>query len=213
MFARGLFRSVPRTIALLGVLPFLLLVLWFTAHVAQKNRAVSRWPLVLAQVVSVEDQRVTLQFLWHGDMVRADVKREYAFAKLAPMETITLLANPANPAELSAPAFGDVWAGTVALGIVSGFLAIVFVAMLFVGAPRMPAHVVRDIQRMREAAARKGQGFDTSDDFEKPVDNGVIELHEPRQSWKANVFWGLILGLPAVLPLFLAGPEIPPLEK
>lgn len=34
-------------------------------------------------------------------------------------------------------------------------------------------------------------------------DGRPIVLTEPRQSWKANVFWGLILGLPAaILPVF-----------
>jgi hypothetical protein len=34
-------------------------------------------------------------------------------------------------------------------------------------------------------------------------DDQILVLTEPRQSWKANVFWGLGLGLPAVvLPMF-----------
>ncbi|AMO22329.1 hypothetical protein GCM10027034_26600 [Ramlibacter solisilvae] len=51
--------------------------------------------------------------------------------------------------------------------------------------------------------------FDPSHD----EDGRPIVLREPRQSWRANVFWALMLGLPAVgLPL-LAGDEAMALEK
>ena len=136
--ARGPFSSVPKLIALGGVLPLLLLLLWLTWHVAQRNREVASWPQVLAQVVQVTDDRVQLQFFWRGDLVRGDVKKAYTFAKLAPYETIELLANPSNPAELSAAGFGDVWAGTIALGIADAFLGAVLLFMLHEGDAKMP---------------------------------------------------------------------------
>jgi hypothetical protein len=40
-----------------------------------------------------------------------------------------------------------------------------------------------------------------------------IKLAEPRQSWKANVFWGLILGVPAAVLPWFADSDADPIEK
>jgi hypothetical protein len=40
-----------------------------------------------------------------------------------------------------------------------------------------------------------------------------IVLSEPRQSWKANVFWGLILGVPAVVLPWFAGSDADFIDK
>ena len=134
--ARRLFSSVPRLVALGGLLPLLLVLLWLTWHVAQRNREVAGWPQVLAQVVQVTQDSVQLQFFWHGDLLRGDVKKQYPFARLEPYETIQLLANPSNPAELSSTGFSDVWAGTIALGIVDALLAVVMLLLLHAGEKR-----------------------------------------------------------------------------
>ncbi|MEJ6020625.1 hypothetical protein [Ramlibacter sp. PS4R-6] len=51
--------------------------------------------------------------------------------------------------------------------------------------------------------------FDPAND----EDGLPIVLREPRQSWRANVFWGLGLGLPALLLPPFAGAEADWLEK
>jgi hypothetical protein len=51
--------------------------------------------------------------------------------------------------------------------------------------------------------------FDPTND----EDGLPIVLTEPRQSWKANVFWGLVLGLPAVILPVFAGSEADVFEK
>lgn len=44
-------------------------------------------------------------------------------------------------------------------------------------------------------------------------DGLAIVLTEPRQSWKANVFWGLALGLPAVILPWFAGSDADVFDK
>ena len=44
-------------------------------------------------------------------------------------------------------------------------------------------------------------------------DGRVIELREPREAWKANIFWGLAFGLPLILSSFFASPETSSLQK
>ena len=131
MMGAGFFKSIPKLIAVFGVLPLLLLLLWLTWFVTAKSLHVQAyWPQVLAQVVEVNGDTVTLQVAWQGSIIRGDVKREHAFAKLAPLETITLYANPANPAELSPTEFGDLWAGTITLSVVCALLVFVFLLLL-----------------------------------------------------------------------------------
>ena len=136
---RGFFKSIPKLIAVFGVLPLLLLLLWLTWHVSTRSLDVQmRWPQVLAQVVDVNDDTVTLQVAWQGTIIRGDVKREYGFAKLVPYESITLRANPSNPAELAPVGFGEVWAGTITLGIICLVLFAVCVFLLRVGEGATP---------------------------------------------------------------------------
>jgi hypothetical protein len=214
MMGAGFFKSIPKLIALFGVLPLLLLLLWLTWFVTAKSMHVQgHWPQVLAQVVEVNGDTVTLQVAWQGSIIRGDVKRENAFANLAPLETITLYANPANPAELSPTGFGDLWAGTITLGVVCLFLLVVLFAMLRIRT-QTPGEFRDEMRRAMEASITGGTAFSAeAPHVPHAGDDSPIELREPRQSWRANVFWGLMLGVPAIAIGLIAGPQAGAFEK
>ena len=41
----------------------------------------------------------------------------------------------------------------------------------------------------------------------------MIEMREPRESWRANVFWGLVFGVSLIVPQFFGWEETSWLEK
>ena len=43
--------------------------------------------------------------------------------------------------------------------------------------------------------------------------NGIIEMREPSESWKANIFWGLLFGLLLIVPSFFAPEDVPVWKK
>jgi hypothetical protein len=212
----GLFTSIPRLIAWGAVFPLMALVLWLAWNVSSTSRDVkAHWPLVQAQVVAVGDTSLTLEFPLQGNTVRGEVKREYAFKNLALSETIPLYVNPANPAQTHPVGFGELWAGTIALGVVALFLGIVGLFLLRAGDDKMPARLAEQFRRDMQAAQLNGDSFHDSD--ARPPrhedDGRTIELREPSQSWKANVFWGLLFGLLALIPALMAPPETSWFEK
>jgi hypothetical protein len=211
----GLFSSIPRLIAWGVVFPLMALVLWLAWNVSSTSRDIrAHWPQVQAQVVDVGDTSLTLAFPLAGNTVRGDVKREYAFKNLALSQTIALYVNPANPAQTHSVGFGDLWAGTIALGVVAVFLGIVGLFLLRAGDDKMPAQMAEKFRREMQAAQLDADSFHDSDQRPRHADDGrTIELREPSQSWKANVFWGLLFGLLAVIPAAMAPPETSWFEK
>jgi len=79
----------------------------------------------------------------------------------------------------------------------------------------MPAQLAEQFRRDMQAAQLNGDSFHDSD--ARPPrhedDGRTIELREPSQSWKANVFWGLLFGLLALIPALMAPPETSWFEK
>jgi hypothetical protein len=212
----GPFSSIPRLIAWGAVFPLMALVLWLAWNVSATSRDVkAHWPLVQAQVVEVGDTSLTLAFPLGGNTVRGEVKREYAFKNLALSETIPLYVNPAHPAQTHPVGFGALWAGTIALGVVALFLGIVGLFLLRAGDDKMPERLAEQFRRDMQAAQLNGDSFHDSD--ARPPrhedDGRTIELREPSQSWKANVFWGLLFGLLALIPALMAPPETSWIEK
>jgi hypothetical protein len=210
----GLFSSVPKLIAVCAVFPLLLVLLWLTWQVASKSREVQgNWPQVQARVVAVEDTTVTLEFPLKGNKVRGDVKREYTFKTVEPEQTLALYVNPANPAELKPVSFGQMWGGTIALGIVSALVAVVGIVLLRVGEDKTEARLVEQFKRDMDAARLNAASSQDEGQASRRKDDGrAIEMREPRQSWKANVFWGS-LGLLAIVPSLLAPPETSFIER
>jgi hypothetical protein len=212
----GLFSSIPRLIAWVAVFPLMALVLWLAWNVSSTSREVqAHWPQVQAQVVAVGDTSLTLAFPLGSNTVRGEVKREYAFKNLALSQTIPLYVNPANPAQTHAVGFGELWGGTIALAVVALVLGIVGVFLLRVGEDKMPAQMAERLRRDMQAAQLNADSFHDSDArAPRHADDGrAIELREPSQSWKANVFWGLLFGLLATIPALLAPPETSGFEK
>jgi hypothetical protein len=212
----GLFSSIPRLIAWGVVFPLMALVLWLAWNVSSTSRDVqAHWPQVQAQVVEAGDTSLTLAFPLGGNTVRGEVKREYAFKNLGLAQTIPLYVNPANPAQTHAVGFGELWGGTIALAVVALFLAIVGVFLLHARDDKMPAQLAERFRRDMQAAQLNADSFHDSDaPPPRHADDGrAIELREPSQSWKANVFWGLLFGLLAVIPALLAPPETSWFEK
>jgi hypothetical protein len=212
----GLFSSIPRLIAWAVVFPLMALVLWLAWNVSSTSRDVqAHWPQVKAEVVEVGDTSLTLSFPVGGKTVRGDVKREYGFKNLAVSETIPLYVNPANPAQTHPVGFGELWAGTIALSVVALFLGIVGLFLLRAGDDKMPAQMAERFRRDMQAAQLNADSFHDSDvRSPRHADDGrEIELREPSQSWKANVFWGLLFGLLATIPALMAPPETPWFEK
>ena len=44
-------------------------------------------------------------------------------------------------------------------------------------------------------------------------DENVIMMREPRETWKANLFWGLLFGLLLIIPVFFAPEDTPVWKK
>jgi hypothetical protein len=210
----GLFTSVPRMIALCAVFPLLLVLLWLTWQASGKSRDVQgNWAQVQARVVSVQDDTVTLEFALKGNQVRSDVKREYTFKTVQPQQMLPLYVNPANPAQLKPVSFGQLWGGTIALAVVSALVAVVGIVLLRVGEDKTEARLLAQFKHDMDAARlNSASSPDESRPARREDDGRAIELREPGQSWKANVFWGA-LGLLAIVPSLLAGPETSFIER
>ncbi|MBI5395889.1 MAG: DUF3592 domain-containing protein [Verrucomicrobia bacterium] len=204
----GLFSSVPKLIALFGVLPFLLILLWFTWKVAAKSRDVqATWTRVEARVVDASrDDSVTLELSWRGEKVRQEVKKEEGFKDLVQSQTLPLYVNPRTRAEMRPDSFAELWGGAAVLGFFSLFLAGTMLFLMRVEEPKMPEMAARMAAQFERAAPNPQPSAPRPrhDDDGRP-----IEMREPSESWKANVFWGLLFGLLLVVPAFFAPKETP----
>jgi hypothetical protein len=209
----GLFSSVPKLIALCAVFPLLLVLLWLTWQAWGKSRDVQvNWAQVQARVAAVQDSTVTLEFPLKGNKVRSDVKREYTFKTVQPEQMLPLYVSPADPAQVKPVSFGQLWGGTIALGVVSALLAAVGIVLLRVGEDKTEAHLLERFKRDMDAARLNSASPDENQAARREDDGRAIEMREPGQSWKANVFWGS-LGLLAIVPSLLAPPETSFVER
>lgn len=205
----GLFSSAPKVIALVGVFPLLLAFLWFTWKVAAKCRDVqSNWARVEAQVADAsQDDKVTLELSWSGGKIRQEVKKDGSFKDLEPSQTFPLYMNPRNRAELRPDTFADMWGGAVVLGVISLALAGTGLFLMLTGDPKMPEDAP-DLAAQFERAASNPQAFTPAPRPSHDDDGGIIEMREPGESWKANVFWGLLFGLLLFVPPLFAPKDV-----
>lgn len=211
-----LLATLPKWIAVLVVFPLLLTLLWFTWKSASDARDVkTSWPRVEAQVVDVSQADVVaLEFAWQGEKVRREVKRDDSLKDVAQSQALSFYVNPADRSELRPATFAELWANTLVLGIFAVLLALIAVFLLRVGHDSMPEEFAKDLEELKQAASSPRVAGSTSAQRPRRADDGaIIEVREPREAWKANVFWGLALGLPAVLAAAFAPAEASLLEK
>ncbi|OHE74920.1 MAG: hypothetical protein A2107_11530 [Verrucomicrobia bacterium GWF2_62_7] len=210
----GLFSSAPKVIALVGVFPLLLVFLWFTWKVAAKCRDVqANWTRVGAQVVDAsQDDKVALDLSWGGEKVRREVKKEGSFKDLTPSQTFPLYMNPRNRAEMRPDTFAEMWGGAVVLGVISLVLAGTGLFLMLVEDPKMP-EMSADFAAQVERAASNPQVSTPTPRPSHDDDGGIIQMREPSESWKANVFWGLLFGLLLVVPALFAPKDAPAVEE
>lgn len=212
MSSTGFLSTVPKLIAVAGVFPLAALVLWFAWKTTGKSRAVQvAWLRVEAQVVDTsQDDAVTLEFTWDGKKTRRDVKRRVSLKDLAPAQTISLFVNPADPAELRPAAFGELWGNSIVLGVFSLLLAGTGLYLLRMDEPKLPEMPAGLAVQLERSASNPPP---SSPFLRHEDDGGVIQMREPRESWKANVFWGLLLGLLLVVPSCFAPKDTPAWKK
>ena len=190
--------TATRAMAVFGVLPLALGFLWFAAKLGLDSLDIRHhWLPTEARVVDTsQHDTITLEYARDGRPVRQEVRRDAGFGTPALDQPMALLVNPGNPAELCQNSFADLWLNSAILGFFGLALAGITAIMLRSddGSAQM-ARLRAEFVSARKAAADRPAA--------EPADDGrPITIREPSQSWKANVFWGLILGLPAViLPL------------
>jgi hypothetical protein len=203
--------NVARIMAVFGVLPLALGFLWFAVKLGMDSFNVrTRWLPVQARVVDTSQQEtITLEFVRDGATVRQDVRRDAGFGTPALDRAMPLLVNPADSADLRQNSFADLWLTSAILGFFGLALAGIAAVMLHPddGSEQM-ARLRSEFEVVRTAAAARPAATAESAD-----DGGPITVREPGQSWKANVFWGLILGLPAVVLPLLPFADAPPWQR
>lgn len=200
----GLFSNIPKFIAVAGVLPLLILCLWFTWKLSAAPRLVhSTWTLVEANVVEGAPEGMTaLEWTWNGQRIRRELERKDDFQDLSPGMTLPLYVNPADAREIRPGGFARLWGGVMAVGVVALFLAVTAAFLWRVRSPEMPEELKREFQRSFSEPRQP--------DAQSRQDDGrVIEMREPRESWKANVFWGLLFGLLMIGPSVFAPADTP----
>ncbi|MCX6898611.1 MAG: DUF3592 domain-containing protein [Verrucomicrobia bacterium] len=210
----GFFSSAPKVIALVGVFPLLLVFLWFTWKIAAKCRDVqTNWTRVEAQVVDAsQDDKVTLEWSWRGGKVRQEVKKEGSFKDLAQSQTFPLYMNPRNRAEMRPDTFGEMWGGAVVLGVISLVLAGTGLFLMLTEDPKMP-EMSADFAAQVERAKLNPQVSTPTPRPSHDDNGGIIQMREPGESWKANVFWGLLFGLLLLVPAFFAPKDVSAWKK
>lgn len=202
----GLFSAIPKLIALGGVLPVLLVLLWFTWKAVGRSREVqTKWTRVEARVVEAsQEDSVTLELSWGAEKTRQEVKRENDFKDLAPAQTLALYVNPLNRAEMQPDTFAEFWGKPVVLGACALFLAGTLFFLMGAGETAMPdasADFAAQVERAAANPSASPPGARHDDD------SGIIQIREPGGAWKANIFWGLLFGLLLFVPACFAPAE------
>jgi len=201
--------NATKAMAVFGVLPLALGFLWFAARLGLDSLDVRRhWLPVEARVVDTsQHDTITLEYSRDGQPVRQEARRDAGFGTPALDQPMALLVNPVNSAELCQNSFADLWLNSAILGFFGLALAGITVIMLRSddGSAQM-ARLRAEFESARKAAADRPAA--------EPADDGrPITIREPSQSWKANIFWGLILGLPAIILPLLPFADAPPWQR
>ncbi len=200
------FFTVPRLMALGVVLPLALAFLWAAGWFAAESLRVQRnWLVVDAVVADLSrDGIVGFDLPLPSGTVRQEADRGDGFSGVKEGDTVSLYVNPADPKQLRRTGGAELW-------ITPAFCALFALVLGGVGAFMVFHDDDAELRRMRarfeaDRAAAERNPPPPADD------GGTIVLHEPGQSWKANVFWGLLFGLGLAVPPFLGG-EGPALER
>ena len=223
-----MFTAVPKLAAIVFVIPLALLLLWFTWKQVAKSRVIeANWSRTEA-TVSGEDtetkKTVTLKLLWKGEPVQCEVQRDQGFSSVSTGEQFPVYVNPANGKEVSRTTFDALWGGPTTTGIFGVVLAAVGIFMLTIKPPAPLEGMMDDWEAMKAAAQaglQPGQAGSVSLQRSaesvrapRPVDDGrAIVMREPSESWKANVFWGLLFGLLLAVPPFFADKDVATWKK
>ena len=193
------FFTVPRVMALGVVLPLALAFLWATGWFAAESLRVQRnWIPVEAVVADLsKDGVVAFDLPLPSGTVRQEADRGDGFSDVKEGETVPLYVNPADGTQLRRSGAAELWITPAFFGLFALVLGGVGTFLVFndEGAK---------LRRLRARFAAERREAERNPPAAPPVDDGgTIVLHEPGQSWKANVFWGLLFGLGLAVPPFL----------
>jgi hypothetical protein len=200
MDSNALAANIAKVVALCCILPIALLLAWFSFKIARESRAIEKgWRRVTASVSSAgdEENKVMLEWSWNGDSTRRTLDRTGGFSDVKAGDSLSVWVNPADPSQVRPATFGELWGAVMVTG---GFAALLigasFLIVRFVGGDPMTTPQGFDMERFRVETT-----LAAAIPHSAHVDDGApIEMREPNESWKANVFWGLLFGLLLVLP-------------
>lgn len=202
------FFTVPRLMALGVVLPLALAFLWAAGWFAAESLRVQRnWIPVEAVVADLsKDGVVAFDLPLPSGTVRQEVDRGDGFSGVKEGDTVSLYVDPADTRQLRRAGAAELW-------ITPAFCALFALVLGGIGAFMVFNDDEAELRRMRARFEADRTAAERNPPAPPPADDdGIIVLHEPGQSWKANVFWGLLFGLGLAVPPFL-GDEGPALER
>jgi len=159
-----------------------------------------------------EENKINLEWFWKEDTVRQKFDRKGSFSDVKAGDALGVWVNPADLSQARPATFGELWGAVIVTG---GFALLLIGAglliMRFVGAE--PAMMPPGGFPMGPLHAESSRVAPIP--YSAPVDDKQpIELREPSEHWKANIFWGLLFGLLLVLPPLLTfSPSEPHLWK
>ncbi|MGH8540266.1 MAG: hypothetical protein ACRETW_07155 [Stenotrophobium sp.] len=157
---------IPKLLAVAGILPVLLVVLWLGWKVTTKSREVQEtWTRVEVRVIDLPNaDTATIEFPWRGKNIRRELQRQHGryvdgieglsgYKWVRKSQTLSVYVNPANLDEMSAATTSGLWGGAIALGVVALVLAGVGIFLMtagdFTGAGASP---LRDAAERAEMA-------------------------------------------------------------
>jgi hypothetical protein len=197
---------IPKLAAYIFVLPLALLLLWFTWKQVAKARDVqAKWEQAEATALEVSGQTLTFEFPWRTGTEHREVRRNQGFSRYNSGDKFPIFVNPANAGEVRCAGNDSLWGGPIVTGIFGVLFLALGIFMLTLQPPKPPAAMMEEW-----AAMQAGQLPAASTAHAAPADDGSeIFMREPSESWKANVFWGLLFGLLLVVPPFFADADVP----
>ena len=205
-----------KLVASLALFPIAILMLLGTWNLAAKSHYVeTRWTRVEAQVVGDEQTKIlSIKYTWKNEPIQVDVHKDSGFGSLSHGQKFEIFVNPKKPQDVRRASFDAQWGSVIVVGLF---------ALLFSGAGAFcfalkssKPFVPTTAQSWMEEAAQMQAKFEAEAKAEQavatapvPDDGGLIEMKEPSESWKANIFWGLLFGLLLLVPPYFAGPDVP----
>ena len=194
------FFTVPRVMALAVVLPLALAFLWAAGWFAAESlRVLRNWVAVDAVVADLsKDGIVTFDLPLPSGTARQEADRGDGFSSVKEGDTVSLYVNPADTKQLRRAGAADLWITPAFCGLFALVLGGAAAFMIFSDEGAELRRVRAQFEADRRETERNPPAAPPADD------GGIIVLHEPGQSWKANVFWGLLFGLGLAVPPFLA---------